>query len=252
VDIMAKGTVRLSTGKNFNPGRARYCERHDRLECTGNRRHGGPCHKSAIAGTPTCELHAGMSTEMARTIGEATVNAWSAIANGTPTIDPGRAVLGMLQMSWLRAAAYGELLQRQVERGEAQESPDPYAHPASAPSTSVAHANGLHTSGLIGHQYAAAGKDGTIYASGEAVRALVTLEAAERDRVVKFAKTAHDMGISDRMIEAAEQWSGVVAMRVANLIDELHLTADQQRLVPGLVERYLGSIDMNTIEGEVG
>lgn len=254
-----KETVRLGTGKDFNPGRARWCETHERLECTHDRRKGGPCHKNAIAGTDSCELHSGMPTEVARTIGEATVNAWSAIANGTPTIDPGQAVLGMLQMSWLRAAAYGELLQRQVERGEAQENPDPFANPAGpgsartagGPGSAVAHANELSTAGLIGHQYAAAGKDGTIYASGEAVRALVILEGTERDRVVKYAKVAHDMGISDRMIEQAERWSGVVATRVANMIEELDLTPEQQRLVPQLVERYLGSIDMNTVDGEV-
>jgi len=248
-----KETVRLGLSKDFNPGRARWCETHQRLECTSQRRQGGDCHKNAINGTSKCELHPGMSTEMARTIGEATVNAWSAIASGAPTIDPGRAVLGMLQMSWLRAAAYAELLQRQVERGEPQHNPDPYANPAGpqSSSTSVAHLNELSTAGLIGHQYAAAGKDGTIYATGEAIRALVVLEGTERDRVVKYAKVAHDMGISDRMIEQAERWSGVVATRVANMIDELGLTPEQQALVPQLVERYLGSIDMNTVDGEV-
>lgn len=77
------------------------------------------------------------------------------------------------------------------------------------------------TSGLIGYRYGAAGKDGRIYAQSEEVRALVALESAERDRVVKFAKTAHDMGISERLTSLAERWGDLVAGRISAILGEL-------------------------------
>jgi hypothetical protein len=57
---------------------------------------------------------------------------------------------------------------------------------------------------MIGHRYSySGGEHGTgLYATSEEVRALVRLEAEERDRVVRYAKTAHDMGIAEREQEA--------------------------------------------------
>lgn len=238
----------------FNPGNARWCEEHGRMECTKQRRRGmGTCHKQAIRGTNSCKNHAGLSTAHAMAIGEAKIDAWNAIGSGARTIDPSMAVLGVLQMSWLRLAAYGRLLKSQVvqDRLEIEATADPDdpemfgAEFGDDPATVVEAAPG--TEGLIGYSIGAAGKDGTLYRQSEQVRALVILEGQERDRVVKYAKTAHDMGISTRMTELAEAWGDLVAARVTLMFDDLQLSPAQKALIPSVVERHLGSLDMSDI-----
>lgn len=170
---------------------------------------------------------------MAKAKGEARITAWSAIGahpNGKP-LDAGMAVLGVLQMSWLRLAAYSELLRRQVAtEGTEHDDPAEEGQPSA--------------SGLIGYRYGAAGKDGSVYVQSEEVRALVALEATERDRVVRYAKTAHDMGVSERLTNLAERWGDVVAGRISALIADLDLTPEQMAKVPALIQAHLGSIDV--------
>lgn len=233
--------------KDNNPGRAKWCDHHGRLECTKNsKQNKGPCHGPAIRGTDACKLHGGRRIDVARATGQARITAWS--ATGEPAegaaIDPGMAVLGMLHMSWLRASAYGELLRRQVEKEQGGD-PD-HDGLQGGGGTPV----GIETAGLIGYKFGAAGKEGHIYATNEEIRALVALEAAERDRVVKFAKTAHDLGISDRMTNLAERWGDLVISRIMLLIDGLNLTPEQQILVPGLVQLHLSQIDLGLTGGE--
>jgi len=215
-----------------NPGGARPCPEHwNRLECTKQRTKGrGQCHQAAVRGTDKCRNHSGVRTEIQKAQGEARITAFNPNGSGTP-IDAGAAVLAVLQMTYLRLGMYAELLRRQVVT-EGDTAGDYQDDDAPAPS------------GLIGHRYGMGGKDGITYVQTEEVRALVVLEAAERDRVVKYAKTAHDMGISDRLTSLAERWGDIVAGRIAVMLDALGLTEDQQAMVPALLQAHLGSIDM--------
>lgn len=222
-------------GPTNNPGHAKWCAEHGRLECTKNRsRQRGPCHQAAIKGTDACQTHAGYSREVAKAAGQARISAWSPYGEAQAPISAPMAVLGVLQMSWLRLGTMSELLRRQVAL-DADQAQDPreYDEP--------------EASGLVGFRYGAAGKDGTVYVQSEEVRALVGLEAAERDRVVKYAKTAHDMGISDRLIGLAERWGDIVAGRIAIMLDALDLSPEQAALVPGLLQAHLGSIDIEAL-----
>lgn len=223
-------------GPTANPGNAWWCPDHRRLECVKDRSKGrGKCHGAAIKGTPTCQTHSGRKTAVAKARGKAVITAWN--AEGQPAdgkrVDPGVAVLGMLQQAWIRAAAYGELLRRQV--AEDEHVPNVDGFDPDAPGSA---------SGLIGFRYGAAGKDGHTYAVSEEARALVSLESVERDRVVKYAKTAHDMGISDRMIGLAEKWGDLVVGRIMIVIAGLDLTPDQQAKVPELIEKHLATIEI--------
>lgn len=232
----------VKLGPENNPGGARWCgdDGHKRLECTKNRSKGrGQCHAPAIRGLDACKIHAGHRTDTARAKGEARITAWSATGKGAETMDYRMAVLGVLQMSWLRLSAYSELLRRQVVNAEHQPDPD-----------GLDAGGETKESGLIGYRFGAAGKDGNIYAVSEEIRALVGLEAAERDRVVKFAKTAHDMGISDRLTNLAERWGDIVATRITLMLDELALSPEQTARVPALLQAHLGSIDMGAMSGE--
>lgn len=235
-----------------NPGNARWCEQHQRLECVkkGRSRNAAVCHQDAMRGTDTCKVHGGVPSREVRMKGEAQITAWSAInrtdggvAAGA-NLDPGMAVLGMLQMSWLRVAAYGELLRKQVElessrRAELESGLAPVIDEDGDPVGEGM----IDVQGLIGHRMSAT-NDGSLYASSEEVRALVLLEERERDRCVNYAEKAHKMGISERMTAQAEKWSDVVAGRVVNMLDDLGLTAAQQKRLPMLMQMHLGDIDV--------
>jgi len=228
-------TVKNPLGPNNNPGNARWCEEHAALECTKHRTKGrGPCHKRAIRGTDACDLHSGYRRSVAKAQGEARITMWS-IAGQPTKLDAGMTVLSVLQMSYLRLGMYADMLRRQV-------AIDGYT------ADDLAESDRPKASGLIGFRYGAAGKDGVIYAQSEEVRALVRLEAEERDRVVKFAKVAHDMGISERITSLAERWGDIVAEKVVTMLDALNLSPEQQAAVPTLLQLYLGTIDMNAIE----
>ena len=231
-----------------NPGNAKWCPVHNRLECAKRRTNQGECHQLAIRGLDACKNHSGLSVKNAKAKGEATITAWQ--ATGQATISPGDAVLGILQMSWLRLNAYADLLRRQVET-DGTEADDPTEEDVPK------------ASGLIGFRYGAAGKDGRVFVQSEEVRALVALEAAERDRVVRFSKVAHDMGISDRLVKLAERWGEMVSGRVTEMLlaPSLALSPSQMAQIPALITHYLSSIDMDapqailagpahTIEGE--
>jgi hypothetical protein len=219
-----------------NPGGARWCDEHGRLECTKNRSKGrGPCHKAATRGTDACNLHGGYSREVMRAQGLARISAWSAVGTAPEgqSIDSSAAVLGMLQQSWMRAHLYGQLLERQVRADGTDE-------------VALEGGEAEKANGLIGYRFGAAGKDGNIYAVSEEARALVGLEAQERDRVVKYAKTAHDMGISERMTSMAERWGDVVVSRIMLIIAGLNLSPEQESMVPALIQAHLASIELGT------
>lgn len=219
-----------------NPGGARWCPEHRRLECVYQRRNSqGTCHAPAIRGTKGCKVHVGFKREVAIAQGQAVITAWNA-TGGAANIDYRMAVLGVLQMTWMRLAAYGELLRRQVAiEGDQAGDPGQERRP--------------EASGLIGYRYGAAGKDGVVYVQSEEVRALVALESAERDRVVKYAKTAHDMGISDRLINLAEKWGDAVATRISEMLADprLNHTPEQAAMVPRLIQDHLGSFDVESM-----
>lgn len=216
-----------------NPGNARWCLVHRRLECTKQkRRDRGDCHQLAVRGLSACRNHAGLSLPVAKAKGEAVITAWQ--VTGVATINPGEAVLGVLQMSWIRLNAYSRLLRGQVET-EGTQADDP------------AQEDVPEASGLIGFRYGAAGKDGRVFVQSEEIRALVTLEAAERDRVVRYAKTAHDMGIADKIIKLTERWAETVSARVTDMLmhPSLALTPAQFAAVPQLITMYLSTIDVD-------
>jgi hypothetical protein len=231
----------------FDPtrGGATFCMTHNRWECVKNKkktRGGGRCHGPAIRGIDRCRMHAGEKSSVAKAKGEA-VSAWSAL-EGEPVVSTGVAVLGMLQMSWLRAHLLAGLLEQQFARAHVEESGDGEGAEADAAGTGeqADPALGLGA-GLIGHTRGAV-KDVGIYATGEAARALTILEAAERDRVVRFAKVAHDMGIAEQQVRIAEQQGVLLADVIRRTTDGLlrlvvELMGELAQREPG-ADRFVG------------
>lgn len=214
--------------------------------CTATSKRTGQRCQLTVIGGGVCFMHGGKAPQVAAKREErivafeakAEITAWSAMT-GRPTVDPGLAVLAALHMSWLRLHVYSGLLQQQLEgepgvtflraseggprlaRGYAADQPAP---------------DGVD--GLIGHTYAA-DKQAGVFASGEAVRALVTLEAQERDRVVRYAKTAHDMGIAEREVRLAEEQGRLLAGVINGVLAEVGLTAEQLARAPEVITRHL-------------
>ena len=177
-----------------------WCDEHGRWECASNsKRTASRCHGSAITGSDRCRMHAGRSAAMTKALGEANLLAWSteaARAEGAaslPALDPGTVVLDQLRVAVLRADVYGELLRWQLELDDLD----------------GAGGGGRVAAGLVGTTYAAS-RDGARVETGEQVRALARMEAEWRDRVVRFAKTAHDMGIADAQIELQQAQAELV------------------------------------------
>lgn len=219
------------------PGGARWCDEHGRYECTRNRTKGrGQCHQAAIRGTSACQNHGGISIEAARAKGEA-ITAWSALG-ADPSVDPATAVLGMLHVSWLRVHLYAGLLQAQVEAQGGSEGDVP-ADPGNVPPEA---GDGPRQGGLIGHTYAPArGGEGRVV-TGEAPRGLVMLEAAERDRVVRFAKVAHDMGISERQTQLAEAQAVMLARVLRRVLERLELAPERLEQAQGWLAAELEAV----------
>jgi hypothetical protein len=157
----------------------RWCSQHGRLECARPAHGGRTCHGSAVRDTAACRMHLGQAVDVVR---RAQLTAWAATPDDDG-ISPRAAAAGQLGLAWRRAALLGEALRQQAETD---------AGPGDAT-----------TGGLVGFRYSASAAADGVYATGEAPRALVELEAAERDRVVRFAEAASRMGVEAEMTALA-------------------------------------------------
>lgn len=233
--------------KQPHPGGARWCETHLRWECTKRRNRGrGTCHAPAIGGLDACRMHVGMPLGVAVARGQA-VTAFSSLG-AMPAVDPGFAVLSMLHVSFLRAHLYAGLLEDQVEDqaddpvgGWGEDGEEGY------PRGVAGQPSAAGVAGLIGHTYSA-DKVAGIFASGEARRALVDLEAQERDRCVRYAKTAHDMGIAEREVKLAESQGQLLASVVRNILGDLELSEEQQARAAGVIQRRFREAAVGELE----
>lgn len=196
-------------------GGAIWCEQHERWECAKRGKSSPICHGIAVAGIDACRMHGGQPVEVLKAKGEA-MTAWSALG-GPVTVTHTQAVLGMLQMAWLRVHFYAGLLREQVEAEQDQAAGGELGGEDQGGGGRGSDGVG-RGAGLIGHTYGAV-KDIGVYATGEAVRGLTKLESDERDRVVRFAKTAHDMKIDDQQIRLAEGQGVMLAAVIRGSLD---------------------------------
>lgn len=138
-------------------------------------------------------MHGGRNPTYARNAAvRAEVLAWGLDA---PKVDPGETLLRLLSQSAARVARYGLLLAAAYTDAEA--GAETFAGMPAG------------TRALIGHRYAAT-VHGDRVEIGEAIRGLVELEAAERDRCARFAKLALDAGIDERRVRVAERQAEVL------------------------------------------
>ena len=181
---------------------ARWCGQHGRWECT----------KPRSRGRGECHGAAIRGTDACRSHVGKTVQAarrdaltaWAA-RPGDDGICPRDAVAAQLALAWRRAELLGAELGRQVEAAAGNDVRGGSGH------------------GLVGNTWGAS-------------------EAAERDRVVRFAKTAHEMGIADRRTDLARQVGGAVVAVLDGIFDDLGLTPQQRALLPMVVPARLRAL----------
>lgn len=214
-------------------GGAHWCDQHQRWECTRKAKSTGVrCHFLAIRGLDRCRMHAGEKAEVAKAKGAA-ITAWSALS-GEPAVSATQAVLGMLQMSWLRVHLYARLLNEQVDAAQDAREDGGFSGRG---------AGGVGPgAGLVGHTFSGV-KDIGVFATGEAVRGLAQLEAAERDRCVRYAKTAHDMGIAEAQVEIAKRQADIFAAAFMRMINALDLTLEQRTRAAERMTRELQTLE---------
>jgi hypothetical protein len=187
-----------------------WCETHRRWECASAKKH----HATAIRGMALCKNCAGTSTEVAKAKGQANLLTWSLLADDDPgpLMDPAGLVLRALRLAVMQFELISARLRLQVEEDDA--------------------------TGLIGPTYAA-GRDGARVETGEDARALVKLKDAALDRVVRYAKTAHDMGIDARRLELEQAQASIVVTAVGLGLDALALGAEARDV---FLRTFLGAI----------
>jgi hypothetical protein len=90
------------------------------------------------------------------------------------------AMILLMHVSWMRWSELADLLKRQMdEQIEAALGGTPASE----------------SGGVVGHKVAINPRDGRLYETGEEIRALAVLEGEERDRCMRLAREAHDMGL---------------------------------------------------------
>lgn len=199
---------------------ATWCEKHTRWECSA--KVGREHHATAMRGMAHCKHHVGKTTALARAQGEANLLAWATTAHvGAAPLDPGQVVMDQLRVAVLRADLYGEMLRLQL--GD----------------------EGI--GGLVGLTYAA-GREGARVETGEGPRGLGRLEAEWRDRVVRFAKAAHDMGIAERHVELEQERAQLVTTAFLAALEVGALLPEVRSL---MIERFLERLGGSTVAGEV-
>jgi hypothetical protein len=220
-------------------------ESHVWSHCRSPRSKGrGPCHGHAMDGTEgaeRCRMHVGPPKARAMANIRAELAKWTL---GEPVDDPADVLLRLITQSRMRAEFYATLLQQAYDSAE--------RIAAAAPSDrgltddlrrdfdNVLQAGGV--AALIGKTYGAAGKEGDVYATGEAIRGLAKLEADERDRCANFCRLAIAAGIAERLVKVAEQLAATIMRVLVGALDDAGVTGDQRQAVVANAGRRLASV----------
>lgn len=221
--------------------------------CHGRRKDGSPCGGPAITGTRHCKMHAGVSLEKAKAKGAVVVELRNWGLNHEELRDPGQTLLQLMTQSAMRAELYAGLLQQAYEAAERlrvvsedrgtglslDEGLEAAPHHDSTADRERAFQDlqRIFATGgvgaLIGVKYAA-DKEGGVFATEEAIRGLVALEAAERDRCASMAAKAVAAGLAERQVRLAEQQGQLVAEALRKILGDLGMdpaSPDVQRVV---------------------
>ncbi|WP_100499379.1 hypothetical protein [Geodermatophilus chilensis] len=202
------------------------------MKCSKRKKSGDPCGAQAVDGTDACIRHAGRPAAEHKAKGAVVVEV-SRWGLGDETLDPGITLLRLMTQSVRRAELYGQLLEEAYDAAERLRAADsmgeelpPNADTGADRDRAAQDLARVFATGgvaaLIGHTYAA-DKEGGVFATGEAIRGLVTLEAQERDRAAAMATKAVAAGLAERQVQLAERQGQLVAEVIRGVLSDLGL-----------------------------
>jgi hypothetical protein len=219
--------------------------------CTGTaKRTGTRCSRPPVKGAKVCPSHGGGAPQVRkRALVRAELEDWGL---GDATIDPGEVLLRLVSQSARRAEHYSQLLEQAYDAAERLKTvhdaeklivfdgDDEYA--AATEETARADLKRIFDTGgvaaLIGKTYGDS-KTGGIYATGEQIRGLAALEAAERDRCAGFAAKAVAAGLAERTVRLAERQGELIAKVLMAVFEDLNLDDTQREAAPDVIRRHL-------------
>jgi hypothetical protein len=206
------------------------------VKCSKHRTDGKPCGKRAIAGTVSCEDHAGIPAAEHKAKGAVVLELRSWGLDDEELVDSTTVMLRLLAQSKRRVDKYGRLLGEAygaAERLRAMGEPADLADdelPAHQDNPTDRERAFLDlqkvfieggVAALVGVKWGAAGKDGHLYQAEEAIRGLVRLESEERDRAFRFAKECRAANLDERLVRLAEGQQELVADYVNGVLAAL-------------------------------
>lgn len=221
--------------------------RAPKRKCIAHKSDGKPCANWAVQGATVCTAHGGAAPQVAaRAAVRAEVMRWGL---GDANVDPGQVMLRLVSQSAARAEHYSRLLEQAYDAAERLRG----AHEAGELLVSEGHRldgvdeddeepaaiqraredlDRVFISGgvaaLVGNVYSST-NSGSVFATGEAIRGLAKLEADERDRCAGFAAKAIAAGLNERLVRVAEREASIAERALMAALDDIGLTADQQR-----------------------
>lgn len=232
--------------------------------CNGTKSDGTPCRGWRVPGSDKCRRHLPNPDARANAAVRAEVLKWGL---GDTKIDPGEMLLRLISQSaarveWLAGlmAEAWDAAERLKKAHEAHQlviaPPEPDVDEEGnerplppAVQAAMTDLDRIFTLGgvaaLIGHTYSVS-NSGSLYATGEAIRALARLEAEERDRCAGWCVKAIAAGLAERQVKAAEEAVRQQGKAIAEVLrvvlgdPELGLTAEQRKAAPHIARRHLG------------
>ncbi|HEY2763393.1 MAG TPA: hypothetical protein VGJ13_05185 [Pseudonocardiaceae bacterium] len=176
--------------------------------CTARKTNGDPCRGWRVDGSDKCNRHLFNPTARAKAAVRGEVMRWGL---GDTTTDPGETLLRLVSQAATRAQRYADELEQLV---------------ADSPNLRAA---------LVAQSY------GEFGPTGEYVRGLAQLEAAERDRCAGFCAKAIAAGLAERQVHLAEKQGALIAEVLRAVLNdpELGLTEQQRRAMPHVARRHL-------------
>ncbi len=197
-----------------SPDRGRWCEEHQRFECTSPRKGGrGPCHQQhLVRGSDKCRMHLGRKASVV--IGEELARQ-AVITYGLPRdISPTDALLEEVRYSaghvaWLRAKV-AELEAEDLVWGKTEE--------VDKGATEFAGVDTTHAA---------------------AVNVWLDLYFRERKHLLDLTKTAISVGIEERRVRLAEAQGSLMNDVIRRILARLSLSPDQSALLPVVVPEEL-------------
>lgn len=226
--------------------------------CVGHNRAGELCGNPAIAGTQNCRSHPGKPLAKLKAEGAIVteVRAWGL---DDEHVEPAEVMLRLTTQAYWRAALYGELLRQAYEAAETLRrhheagalltvdedtlggdgEDDDYAEPPSIQAARDTLDRIFTTGGvgaLIGAKYTST-PAGHVFATDEAIRGLVQLEADERDRAFRFAEKCRAAKVDERLIDLAEAQASLVFDVLKAVLVDLGHQLTEERVQRVLAER---------------